>query len=139
MRRIWIAGLLGVAAVWAGMGYGALIANILLINAFPDAAADAQVGKGTAVVRIGPSAAAALYAVLWGVSVATLLAAVQLGALPAQAWWAMISGPTGVAACVGLWRHAHEPQALRGPIVQTILTALLYALGLSVGCCLAAA
>ena len=36
------------------VSYALLVGNILVINGLPDAQADAQVGKRTLVVRVGP-------------------------------------------------------------------------------------
>ena len=50
---------------WAvGLSYGLLISNILVINGFPDAQADGQVGKRTWVVRMGPRCAVVMYGLL---------------------------------------------------------------------------
>lgn len=119
---------------WAALGYGACIANVLLINAYPDATADAQVGKRTAVVRLGPQRAAVLYVMLCLSAYGALVGGVWTNALPSYAFGALLGLPTTVVACVGLWRHAHAPQKLRLAIVCTISTAVHYGLGLSVGC-----
>jgi 1,4-dihydroxy-2-naphthoate octaprenyltransferase len=97
------------AVLWAAVGYGLLIANILLINAWPDAPADASVGKRTAVVCLGVRRAAQMYGVLWLSAYAVVAWAVAQDALPPQAGWVGVSVPTGVFACVCLWRHAHAP------------------------------
>ncbi|HEX8989987.1 MAG TPA: prenyltransferase, partial [Rhodocyclaceae bacterium] len=43
------------APLAAGLGFALLVANVLYINQFPDARADAKAGKRTLVVRLGPA------------------------------------------------------------------------------------
>ena len=109
------------------LGYGALIANILLINGLPDAAADARVGKRTLAVRLGPRGVTGLYALLLVAAQGGLAVTVAQGHLVPAARWAHLSALTGAAAVGALVRHAHAPARLRSAIVLTIATALGYA------------
>ena len=127
-------GTLDADVAWLAAGYGALIANILLINGFPDASADAMVGKRTAVVRLGRSRAVWLYAALLVMSQCLLWRAMGQGVLPVAAGWALLSGLAGGDAWRLLRRHADAPQILRAAIVRTIVAALLYGGGIALGC-----
>ncbi|MFM2059147.1 MAG: hypothetical protein RLY71_3532 [Pseudomonadota bacterium] len=109
-----------------GVSIALLIAGVLWIAEFPDAASDAQVGKRTLVVRLGPVAAA------WGY-LALVLAAHGWVAwwwqalwLPSTAWWALGSAPLSLAAAAWLIRHARSPQRLKGAIVLTLAAAVLH-------------
>ncbi|MFZ1499150.1 MAG: prenyltransferase, partial [Giesbergeria sp.] len=66
----------------AALGYGLMIGNILLANAFPDAAADARVGKRTLAVRLGLQRSAWLYLAVAFAAQAWVLALVVSGVLP---------------------------------------------------------
>jgi 1,4-dihydroxy-2-naphthoate octaprenyltransferase len=55
------AGILRSFTAATAVSFALLLANILLINGFPDAESDARVGKRTLVVRLGPIPAAGLY------------------------------------------------------------------------------
>ncbi|MEZ5658176.1 MAG: prenyltransferase [Burkholderiaceae bacterium] len=114
-------------------GFGLMLANILLINEFPDARADAAVGKATLVVRLGARPAARLYLAL--AVLAHLLAGlmVLLGALPWQALAAWIALPIATLAARALIRDHAAPARLRAPIVATIAAAHLYGIGLALG------
>jgi len=116
-----------------GLGYGLLIANILLINGFPDAPADAQVGKRTWVVRFGTGGATALYTLLTLAAHGWLLLAVNAGWLPSTALWGLASLPLALAAVVALWRHRDNAPALRPAIGLTIATAVVHGMALSGG------
>lgn len=115
------------------VGYGLLIANILLINGFPDAASDAAVGKRTLVVQLGPTRAAKLYFGLVLLAHGWLLACVwwlkaQVGVL-----WGLASLSLALAASALLLRHAHTPERLRPAIVLTIAAAVVHGLTTAAG------
>mgnify|MGYP001214758280 CR=1 FL=1 len=114
-------------------GYALLVANILLINGFPDAAADASVGKRTLAVKLGPAGAAMLYLCLGMLAHGWLLAAVGLDLLPAPVLWGLLSLPLSVAAAQQLFRHRNEPGRLRPAIVLTIGAAVVHGSALAAG------
>ena len=105
-----------------------LIAAVLWIAEFPDARADAAVGKRTLVVRLGPVAAA------WGFLLLMLAAHGWLLFwwwrlwLPGTAVQALLSLAPGLAAAVLLLRHAREPARLRPAIVLTLVCAIAHGL-----------
>lgn len=131
-------GVFSQAAGFAGIGYGLLIGNILLINEFPDAAADAQVGKRTLVVRVGAPRAALVYLAVAVVSHAWLVVGVASGFTPLTVLLGMASLPLALAAAHSLIRRSSRPNELRPAIVGTILAALVNGLGMAAGFALAA-
>lgn len=114
------------APALAGVSPALLIAAMLWIAEFPDARSDAQVGKRTLVVRLGPTAAAVAYLLL--VVAAHAWVAFWWGALwlPTTAWWALGSAPLSLLAAVLLWHHRHAPARLRPAIVLTLGAAVLH-------------
>lgn len=114
-----------------GAGLGLLVANLLLINGVPDALGDAQVGKRTLAVRLGPRGAACLYAGLAVLAHAALIAWVALGVARPTALWGLVSLPLSITAAVLLARHAATPQRLRPAIGLTIAAANVHALVLA--------
>lgn len=115
------------------VSFALLVANILLVNGFPDAAADGQVGKRTAVVILGPRVAAALYAGIALLAHAWLAAALWLLIAPTRAAAAFLSLPLSLAAAGVVWRHAAQPLKLRAAIVLTIAAAVVHGLAMAAG------
>ena len=116
-----------------GGGLALLVANLLLINGFPDAPADARVGKRTLVVRLGPAAAARLYLGLALLAHAVVPLAVLAGWAPTGALAGLLSLPLSMAAGGLLWRHRRQAARLRPAIGLTIAAANLHALALAAG------
>jgi 1,4-dihydroxy-2-naphthoate octaprenyltransferase len=76
------AGTITPGAVALGIAIGALAAAVLVINEFPDVAADAEVGKLNRVVRWGPRGGLALYVALIVIGTGVPVAAALFGVLP---------------------------------------------------------
>jgi len=117
----------------AAAGFSLMVAALLLINGFPDAEADASVGKRSLVVRMGPAKAAALYGVLVIGAHAWLVLSVVWLIPPRTALWGLVSLPLSLAALVGLLRHLRQPQRLKPALALTVAATLLHGMGMAWG------
>lgn len=117
----------------AAAGFALMVAALLLINGFPDAEADAQVGKRTLVVRLGATPAALLYASLVLSAHAWLVLSVWLLIPPMPALWGLVSLPVSLAAVGWLWAHRHQPTRLKPALALTVVATLLHGLGMAWG------
>ncbi len=115
------------------LSFALLVGNILVINGFPDAQADAQVGKRTLVVRFGPRRVAWMYLAFACLAYAWLLVGVWLFIHPEPALWGLVSMPLSLAAFVMLLKNAEQPARLAPAIVLTIAAAVLHGLAMSAG------
>lgn len=122
-----------VIPVAVAVSFALLVGNILVINGFPDALADAQVGKRTLVVRLGARRAAWLYLAVALLAHAWLWAGVWWFIHPEPALWGLVSLPLSLGAFVLLLKHAEQPTRLVPAIVLTIAAAVLHGLAMSAG------
>ena len=115
------------------VSFALLVGNILVINGFPDAAADALVGKRTLVVRLGVRWAAWAYLVFALLAYAWLVVGVWLFIHPEPALWGLASVPLSLWAFLLLHKHANQPARLTSAIVLTIAAAVVHGLAMSAG------
>jgi 1,4-dihydroxy-2-naphthoate octaprenyltransferase len=115
------------------LNFALLVAALLLINGFPDAKADAAVGKRTLVVQLGNTRASILYLILVVSAHLWLVVSVWLLIPPIQALWGLISAPLSLLAGALLWRHRHEVQRLRPALRLSVLAVLLHGAGMAAG------
>jgi len=117
----------------AALGFALMVASLLLINGFPDARADAQVGKRTLVVRLGPTWSAGLYAWLVVSAHGWLVLSVGLLIPPREALWGLVSLPFSLVAAGLLWHWRHQSERLRPVLALTVAATLLHGLGMAAG------
>lgn len=114
-----------VTAWVASLVPGLLASGLLLLNQFPDVAADRRVGRRHLPLLWGRPRAARVLAGLMAASLGTLPLGVWAGALPPAVLWLLpAAGPAAWVAAQAM-RHADAPRAL------------LPAMGLNVALCLA--
>ncbi len=112
----------------AGLGFALLVANVLYINQFPDAKADAGAGKNTLVVRLGVARARWGYVLISALAYGWPLFMVLLDQLPVTALIAMLPVLSSIAAAHQLWSRAGQPAELTPALKLTILAASAHGL-----------
>ncbi len=127
------AGYVPFAALAASVPVSVLVALILFINGFQDAASDGEVSKRTAVVRLGPARASRAYPLVAAAAGAALVGLVAAGALPAYALLGLAGFPLFARAAAVARRHFDAPMELVPANAYTAVGHLASALALAVG------
>ena len=124
--------MLNTTALYAGLTYAPLVANVLFVNQIPDRIADAAAGKKTLIVRCDASISPWGSLTLYTLAMIALLLGMMTGALPSIASLALIALIPAAIALRALFRNPTDSQQLRIAIPATIITALLFGTLLSV-------
>ena len=127
------AGTVPVIALAASVPVSILVALLLFINGFQDAASDREVAKRTAVVRLGVARASRAYPLIAGAAGAALVGLVLAGALPTYALLGLAGFPLFARAAAVARRHFDAPMELVPANAYTVVGHLASALALAVG------
>jgi 1,4-dihydroxy-2-naphthoate octaprenyltransferase len=127
------AGTVPLLALAASVPVSVLVALILFINGFQDAASDDEVAKRTAVVRLGLPRASRVYPVIAGVAALALIAFVVAGALPKLALLGLAGYPLFFKAMRVARAKFNEPMELVPANAYTVVGHLASTLALAVG------
>jgi len=122
----------------AGVVVGLLMANVLWINQFQDADADAAAGKRHCVVRLGRRASSRVHAALFALAYTVVVTGVVWRALPASALLALLSLPLAARATLVSLKHHDHLDLLTPANIATIATHLATSVLLAVGLVIAA-
>lgn len=99
-------------ALAASVPVSVLVALVLFINGFQDAASDDEVSKRTAVVRLGLRRASLVYPVITALAALALVVLVLAGALPPFALLALVGFPLFFRAAIVVRRNFDKPTEL---------------------------
>lgn len=126
-------GTVPITALAASVPVSVLVALILFINGFQDAASDAEVLKRTAVVRLGLQRASRTYPVIAGAAALALVLLVAAGTLPPAALLGLAGFPLFLKAARVTRRNFDRPMELVPANAYTVVGHLASALALAVG------
>jgi 1,4-dihydroxy-2-naphthoate octaprenyltransferase len=132
-----LTGSYSIAAAVASLVPFFLVSDLLLLNQFPDAAADAASGRRHLIIVHGPEVGLRVYGLFLGAAYLSILVGVGLGILPWPALLGLLTVPLAISAWQGARRHHADIPALIPAMGQNVLinlaTPLLVALGLFLG------
>lgn len=114
--------------LWISIPVALLIVGVLWVNEFPDAEADALVGKRHLVVSLGRPVAARVLAALYILVLVFTAGAVMLGWLPVAALIAMAAGLPAAQAAEALVERPDDPRAWRTACPRGVAAHALYGL-----------
>jgi 1,4-dihydroxy-2-naphthoate octaprenyltransferase len=114
-----------------------LVSGLLLMNQFPDQSADQSVGRKHLLIVHGPRAGLWAYAALQVLTYLCIILGVVAAGLSPWVLLSLATLPLAVQSTRGLWQHYADTPALIPAmgknVVLTLVTPLLFALGLALG------
>jgi len=119
-------------AVVASIPSGILVHNLLLLNEFPDAAADRKAGRKTLPIVMGKSKAWVVYSVLTILVYLWIIGGVMAGQMPAFSLLALLTLPLAIKAIQGARKHDQMSQlvpAMANNVLVVLLTQFLLGIG----------
>ena len=111
-----------------------LVSDLLLLNQFPDVAADRSIGRRHFPITIGRKKSSFVYGLFLLLTYLSIGVGVLCGWLPGKALIGMLGALIAVPACIGVFRYHADMEKLLPymgmNVIVTILTPVLVAAGL---------
>ncbi len=123
-------------AIIAAIPSGILVHNLLLLNEFPDVAADSKVGRKTLPITMGKTKASIVYSVLTVIVYLWIIGGVVAGLMPPFSLIALLTLPLAIKAIQSVLKH-QEMSKLMPAMANNVLVVLLTQLLLGIGYILA--
>jgi len=125
------------AAFFASMVPFFLVSDLLLLNQFPDVAADKSVGRKHLPIRIGIKASVKVYSLFLACAYIVIVLGYISGTFPVEAFLALLTIILAIPTVKGVVRHANDIPALipymGKNVIINIATPVLLAVGLFIG------
>ncbi|MBE0479584.1 MAG: prenyltransferase [Dehalococcoidia bacterium] len=121
------------AAGLASIVPGFLVSNLLLLNQFPDAEADASVFRRHLPIVIGKKGSSGVYAVLLLSAYVALVVSVIVGVLPYMALFGLLTLPLGIAAIKGARKYYDQLENLIPVMGRNVLVTLMLPMLMAIG------
>ena len=112
---------------------GLLIADLLLINEFPDVEADRVVGRKHLPIILGKTKAGIIYSVLLIGAYVTIIAGAAADVLPWLALLGLLTLPLGFKAMLGAVKYNNDMSKLVPALGMDVITVLVTPLLMSIG------
>jgi 1,4-dihydroxy-2-naphthoate octaprenyltransferase len=122
-----------VSSVLVSLVAGLLIANLLLINEFPDVEADRPAGRKHLPIIIGRAKSAWVYCAIAVLTYAVIIVGVAIGSLPLWALLGLATLPLGVKAMAGALKYHSDLPNLMPALGMNVMNVLLTPTLMSVG------
>jgi 1,4-dihydroxy-2-naphthoate octaprenyltransferase len=121
----------------ASIAPGLLTANLLLLNEFPDVAADREAGRHHIVIALGKTGAGRVYAGLMAMTYLSIVVGVVCRIMPASALIALLTIPFALKAIATTFKYHDDLDrmipALGANVITVLATDALLALGYFLG------
>lgn len=127
------AGGYSVASALVSLVAGLLIANLLLINEFPDVEADQPAGRKHLPIIIGRARAAWIYCAIAVLAYIVIVVGVAIGSLPLWALLGLATLPLAVKAMAGALKYHSDIPKLMPALGMNVMSVLLTPTLMSVG------
>ena len=122
-----------VSSVLVSLVAGLLIANLLLINEFPDVEADRPAGRKHLPIIIGRAKSAWVYCAIAVLAYAVIVIGAAIGSLPLWALLGLATLPLGLKAMTGALKHHSDMPRLIPALGMNVMSVLLTPTLMSVG------
>lgn len=122
-----------VASALVSLVAGLLIADLLLINEFPDVEADSPAGRKHLPIILGKAKAAWIYCAIAVLAYIVIIVGAAIGSLPLCALLGLGTLPVGIRAMTGALKHHSDIPRLVPALAANVLTVLLTPTAMSIG------